>query len=292
MSLKLSDYEGYFNWTMSYKLDSDIHLLYGRVEPRVKTESNAGAKRKAKLYHRFGGKTRLVAWMASHCTTNSLREDYVAELGRYIPVDIYGACGNGNFFCPRNESHWLSEKFCYDRIEYNYKFYLSFENSICNDYVTEKFFLLMERRVVPIVFGGADYERLAPPHSFIDARKFEPSSLANYLLHLNANPLLYEEYFRWKDNYTVQAGVEQMARHGFCDLCSKLHQDLPAKVYNNLADHWSSETQCLIVKKWNATSNHMKSSSYNWFYNERKRTPPPKKTTTKTKDKMKPKWKI
>ncbi|RXG61965.1 Alpha-(1,3)-fucosyltransferase C, partial [Armadillidium vulgare] len=46
-------------------------------------------------------------------------------------VDIYGRCG------PLNCSH--SED-CYETFEKEYKFYFSFENSICHDYITEKLF--------------------------------------------------------------------------------------------------------------------------------------------------------
>ena len=67
-------------------------------------------------------------------------------------------------------------------------FYLAFENSICNDYVTEKFFRGLQvtignldnigpkqncqAPVVPIVLGGANYSALAPNHSFIHVDDF------------------------------------------------------------------------------------------------------------------------
>lgn len=74
--------------------------------------------------------------MASHCKTPGRREAYVHELNRFIPVDIWGACGPGgpDLSCPRNEQQWLSEEYCYDWLSAKYKFYLSFENTICNDY--------------------------------------------------------------------------------------------------------------------------------------------------------------
>lgn len=251
-SIHAPNYDGYFNWTMTYKLDSDVRLLYGRIEPKAEAKAEAVTKViPSPLVRR---KTRLVAWMVSHCATNGGREAYVAELSKYIPVDIYGGCGNGTFNCERNDTHWLSEPHCYDHIEQTYKFYLSFENSICKDYVTEKFFLPMQHWVVPIVYGGADYQRLAPRHSFIDARLYSPKELASYLQLLDGNPKLYREYFWWKNQYNVEAGVEQMARHGFCDLCSKLHENPPAKVYQHLADYWSSETHCVKVHWSNESS--------------------------------------
>ena len=80
----------------------------------------------------------------------------------------------------------------------------------------------MTRKMIPVVYGGADYSSIAPPHSYIDARLFEPQELANYLSMLDANETLYNEYFWWKDNY-VEAGPEQMVKRGFCELCKKLH---------------------------------------------------------------------
>lgn len=35
----------------------------------------------------FVERPRLVAWMSSHCSTVSKREEYVSELARFIPVD-------------------------------------------------------------------------------------------------------------------------------------------------------------------------------------------------------------
>ena len=36
-------------------------------------------------------------------------------------------------------------------------FYLAFENSKCDDYVTEKFFATSKMDIVPIVMGGSNY---------------------------------------------------------------------------------------------------------------------------------------
>ena len=71
-------------------------------------------------------------------------------------------------------------------------FYLAFENSICKDYVTEKFFRglqvtiwnilwpkqICQAPVVPIVLGGANYSALAPNYSFIHVDDFN-----RYIVH-------------------------------------------------------------------------------------------------------------
>lgn len=52
----------------------------------------------------------------------------------YQQIDIYGGCGQ--LKCPRFEANK-----CFEMLNRDYKFYLSFENSNCRDYITEKFFI-------------------------------------------------------------------------------------------------------------------------------------------------------
>jgi alpha-1,3-fucosyltransferase len=138
----------------------------------------------------------------------------------------------------------ISTPGCYDMLERDYKFYLSFENSICVDYVTEKFFAILDYNVVPVVLGGANYSRFAPPNSYIDALQYTPRQLANYLKLLDSNQTLYEQYFEWKKHYVVHRGLRKMTKDAFCHLCEKLHNDGERKVYNNLQETWSAEAQC------------------------------------------------
>lgn len=179
--------------------------------------------------------------MVSHCNTHSQRETYVKELSKHIDVDIYGGCGN--LPCALDVLHH-SDPQCYDMLESNYKFYLSFENSLCPDYVTEKFFKIMAHDILPVVYGAADYTKHAPPHSFIDAGKWKPRELAAYLKLLDANDALYDEYFWWKDHYRVEFSVNDMSRHGFCDFCQKLHEPAISKSYKELASEWGDGNQC------------------------------------------------
>ncbi|KAI9558733.1 hypothetical protein GHT06_015522 [Daphnia sinensis] len=260
--------ENLFNWTMSYKLNSDVLLLYGRIRPGPKAPTNLADTHKmmeemhlqsARNY--AANKTRQVVWMASHCNTKSLRETYVRELSKFISVDVYGGCGN--FSCDRNGTHWLSHPECYDKLEAEYKFYLSFENSICTDYATEKFFEILKRRMIPVVYGGANYSAIAPHHSYINVLDFEtPEKLAQYLRFLDENDMFYNEYFWWKEHYQVEAGVDQMARHGFCDLCKKLHQEEEViKYYPELISEWHPSTQCKYFNSWERTTTSTSTTS-------------------------------
>nr|KAG5701741.1 hypothetical protein BaRGS_004343 [Batillaria attramentaria] len=128
-----------FNWTMTYRFDSDIVDLYGYMAMRetvpVKNYTNILAK-----------KTKFAAWLVSNCWTPGKRMDYVKRLQKLVPVDIYGGCGPHK--CPR--SH---DNACFEKFSTQYKFYLSFESGLCQDYVSEKFFRYMETDAVVVARG-------------------------------------------------------------------------------------------------------------------------------------------
>ena len=133
-------------------------------------------------------------------------------------------------------------------VESKYKFYLSFENSICNDYVTEKFFKVLDNDIVPVVLGGADYSKLAPEKSFIDARDFRSiADLAGYLKYLDKNATAYAEYFEWKSHFkAVQAYPEV-----FCELCLALNNpSTPKKSYPDIFKWWRTDGHCIKKGKF------------------------------------------
>ena len=102
---------------------------------------------------------------------------------------------NRDTYTPQNKPTKLhfrtkvqKEDGCFKKLASQYKFYLSFENSICDEYVTEKLTRAFASNVVPIVFGGANYSQITPPNSVINVDNFETiESLANYLTELDHN---------------------------------------------------------------------------------------------------------
>ena len=123
-----------FDLTFTYRVDSDFWAPYSTYEeiPFVN------------LSHQdfSAGKDKLVAWMVSNCRIR-LRKSFVRELQKYIAVDVYGRC-SGQFgksrSCSRGEA-------CTAIIK-QYKFYLSFENALCEDYITEKYWDHLGRLIV------------------------------------------------------------------------------------------------------------------------------------------------
>ena len=163
---------------MTFRTDSDIFMPYGQVGKR-----NTKIKNKPVVWK---SKTKLAAWFVSHCVTLSKREKLVNKLVEHLPpnsLDIYGFCGPEK--CPRGNE---TKESCWQKVENNYKFYLSLENSICKDYVTEKMFEALKHNVVPVVLGGANYSAIFPEKSFINMQDFTSmKDLASYLLMLGEN---------------------------------------------------------------------------------------------------------
>ena len=137
-------------------------------------------------------------------------------------------------------------------VEKDYYFYLSFENSICVDYVTEKFFNALNKTVVPIALGGADYAKSAgaPRKSFINAYKDfrDPASLARYLQKLMDDPEMYSSYFWWKGYYNVDTSSQSTAEKSFCEACERLHGGTDHQVYNDMEEWWVHKSKCKHVR--------------------------------------------
>ena len=242
-----SHFDNFFNWTMSYQRNSDIVYDYGRIvalptAPKSESEIAERIAESGRGVNRAEGKMKMVAWFCSHCYTHSRREKYVNLLRKYINVDMYGGCYMKQ--CQLNETSYLSDDSCYEMLDHNYRFYLSFENSLCTDYVTEKFFNILQYNVIPIVMGGVDYSTIAPPHSYIDALQYTPRQLAEYLLLLSTNETLYNEYFWWKPYYKIELRYPVSETRALCQLCEKLHRNQTVSIYKDLRPHWGMEAQC------------------------------------------------
>ena len=196
------------DWTATYRRDSTIVAPYGAWR-----RHRAGQTEASQAMVNFAeNKTGLVAWLVSNCNTRNGRLEYAQQLATHIRLDIYGRCGTEQ--CQKNSQQ------CRDQLR-QYKFYLSFENSNCADYITEKFWEnALHNNILPIVMGPSiqDYEAVAPPKSFIHVKSFaSPADLARYLHVLDQDDDLYNEYFAWK-----QMG-DFIATKFFCRVCSMLH---------------------------------------------------------------------
>jgi alpha-1,3-fucosyltransferase 10 len=174
-----------FDLVMCHRRDADVWIPYFtpgtademRTPPREKTE-----------------RAPAVCFQSSPIN-HSGRIEYLAELSRHLRVDSYGqvlrnrALGGAD----RGRATLLETIACY-------RFTLAFENSIEEDYVTEKFFDPLVAGSVPVYLGAPNVADFAPgDRCYINVGDYaEPHELARYLNHLCREPHEYEGYLAWK----------------------------------------------------------------------------------------------
>jgi len=231
--LNLKLFDDFFNATMTYHRGADVVYPYAVIAPGVQE----GA------VPEYESRTSAASWVASHCDSQSHREDYVKRLQHHLQVDTFGACGSLTS-CPGDTpGAGARVAGCYQRLAHTHFFHLAFENSLCEDYITEKFWTALQVGLVPVVMGpGRDsYLRVAPPDSFIHVDDFPgPEQLAAYLFTLMHDPPSYANYFAWRGRFKVQHAANVK-----CDLCAFAHQQhaRPRKTVR-ISHVWGRDTQC------------------------------------------------
>ncbi|XP_035828706.1 uncharacterized protein LOC101864027 [Aplysia californica] len=231
-----------FNWTMSYRLDSDVVTHYGLVRRRRKPRA---PRNYAEI---LGNKTKLVAWITSNDETASDREGYVKELQKQgIDVDIFKHHPN----CTR-----LRDPECTAMVGQKYKFYLALENSYCQNYITEKFYKYFDLDLVLITLGENEYSEIAPKETFINTADYKsPKELASRLKFLDSHDDAYLQILKEKDKYfsihenhnAFPDGIFLEDRYEavpVCHLCHRLwNLDRYRKTISNITE-WYSASRC------------------------------------------------
>ncbi|KAK6734639.1 hypothetical protein RB195_018058 [Necator americanus] len=244
----------FFNWTATYLLSSDVVFKYGLFYLSAKEAELKGFKfvnfhiDESALIKKKSG----IFGIISNCKTLAGRELAIKELSRYINVTIGGKCAmNENYLnlCPSGNS-------CSELYE-QYPFYFAVENSVCKDYVTEKYWDRTSFASIPIVMRRKIYESSnMPPHSFIAMDDYNsPKEMAENLRKIESDKRAYEEYFTWrKGQWTAAPWNAPGYRNGFCRLCERLWEENPQE--KTIEDVWAwfdASSECEgdeFVKRW------------------------------------------
>ena len=176
-----------FDLTMTYRRTADIPVFY------LPNDKNLVHGLRQAIPPKIS--EPLVAAFVSSSFNRSRRKEYIQELTRYLPIASYGSFLRNRTLAddqgPASKLETIAR----------YKFTLAFENSCCEDYVTEKFYEPLLAGSVPIYLGAPNVEQFAPgEHCFIDTANFrDPRHLAEYLRALDGDDAAYQAYFAWKE---------------------------------------------------------------------------------------------
>lgn len=142
----------------------------------------------------------LVAYVQSSCDTPSGRDDYVSQLMKHIRVDSYGLCLQNRQLPDflRDRQKMKDAEFL--KILAKYKFVLAIENAVCEDYITEKLWKVLQVGSVPVYYGAPNVREWLPNEmSAILIEDFEsPKELADHLQQLHQDDQAYMTYLRHK----------------------------------------------------------------------------------------------
>ncbi|XP_063328810.1 4-galactosyl-N-acetylglucosaminide 3-alpha-L-fucosyltransferase 9-like [Pelmatolapia mariae] len=215
-SSKLSGIEKLFNLTLNYRQDANIGVPSGTIVPAEGEENFVPPS-----------KNKLVCWIVSNWNPQHDRVKYFNELQKHVKVHAYG----------RAFGKHISDNDLMPTIT-SCKFYLSFENSVHKDYITEKLFNPLSVGTVPVVLGPTrqNYEKIVQGDAFIHVDDFSsPKDLADYLLLLDNNEEMYLKYFEWRRHFKVKK-VQFPVEHA-CLTCDYLRRNKEYKAFNDL-DKW------------------------------------------------------
>ncbi|XP_030029346.1 alpha-(1,3)-fucosyltransferase C-like [Manduca sexta] len=237
-------YDDFFNWTWTYKLDSDIPSpffnIYDDKNKLVGPKKDMKWVEKMKHNDRYKSliknKDKAVMWIIPKCKVKNKHQDFIRELKDELKsynytIDTYGTCGKNK--CPEGK---ISK--CYKIMEKRYFFQLDFEETFAEDYINERIVKTLTHLAIPIVLGGADYTRFLPPGSYINTQIFDMKKLCAIIDYLIKNPNMYEYFFDWKNHYYYAP----KSKSYICDLCSKLNNNSAVKKsYAEFRQWWNPD---------------------------------------------------
>uniref|UniRef100_A0AC34F5B5 Fucosyltransferase n=1 Tax=Panagrolaimus sp. ES5 TaxID=591445 RepID=A0AC34F5B5_9BILA len=225
----------FFNVSMTFRRNSTIWIPYNKFEAiKPEEKDNETLVWADKQVDEIVAKKRKFAVIfVSNCETNSNRESYLAELQKYANVTVHGEC-NG---------HQISTEEMKAEMEKHF-FVLAFENSVCEDYVTEKFWKI-KNLIVPIVLKRSILKGIAEDEYFIAADDFDSAhTLAKRLLYLTKTPDEYKKYLSWTKKYkkTNFYKGNNWSKY-FCKLC-EMATKKEEHTIENIFEWWEMDAKC------------------------------------------------
>lgn len=220
--IKNRKFRDYFDLWMGYHQNDDIIYSYYQANYEEELKKSPLLIRKNK-----------VCMFISSGFNKSYRKEYLTELMKHIEIDSYGKLYN-NIRLEKDEG----KESLLETIS-KYKFVIAFENSIAEDYVTEKFYNPLLAGTVPIYKGVPNVGDFIPGENcFLDVNLFStPKELAEFIEECYKDEKLYMGYHEWRNKpilCSFKEKLEKIQKSPFTRLCIKIQEVKRNKSNNNI----------------------------------------------------------
>ncbi|KAN0041397.1 hypothetical protein ACTFIV_003936 [Dictyostelium citrinum] len=224
-----------FNITAGYPRVKDhnnqthIYVPYGPIEYNG-SDSYAH-------YAKFGVNKELpskrnnsIVWIASNCWHEDYkRVNLVKSIMNITRVDSYGSCLNNKNFTNKDKLITIKHEQKLKVLK-RYTFSIAFENSLCEDYITEKLWESLSVGTIPIYLGAPNIKEFLPdPDSIINVRDFQSvNDLVNYLKMVENDESLRLKHLRWISRIKWSKQFQNVYDESLnnldllCSICSKI----------------------------------------------------------------------
>ncbi|XP_075239868.1 4-galactosyl-N-acetylglucosaminide 3-alpha-L-fucosyltransferase 9-like isoform X2 [Convolutriloba macropyga] len=250
--------ENSFNWTIFASPQATINRPYFYIRPKRIASDYESLEKEVSL----DKKAKSVCWIVSNCYADMAHR---TVMGRKLiaalknKAHLWGMAANSCLSSVRtnvinhgpvnrmsNDLHTPQQKIISDC-----KFYIAFENSICAEYITEKFVNALKVGAVPIVNGWRDSYEEVLPGGFIHTSDFKSMEhLAEHVNYLLENRTALMQYHNWRK--TKQ--VDYIGLEANCQMCQKLSHlekqriaggNVNTSFYTNLASSLKQMQPCV-----------------------------------------------
>jgi len=196
--------DGFVNFEYSHKQSSDFPMYDYHSHVVIKENKTFNTEKNF-----MKNKTKLAAALISNIHYSPSERIKIIEKLRDLglEIDIYGSSG---LQCPYN---------CKEYIADNYLFYLAFENSLCPDYISEKYFGFLNKDIIIVTYGLGNYTKYTQT-SHIDVLEYNNlTDLAKRLIYLSKNRVVYNSLFLDRK----QLSFEQSDNYFECNICKQMN---------------------------------------------------------------------
>jgi len=183
-----------------------------------------------KANEKFPVKKKFCCFMYSNCQEKYLgvvkRKQFYFKMRDAFPnrVDNLGRCYNKNY----SKNGWWQNNI---DIYTQYKFVISFENQPIDGYISEKLWVPMVKRSIPIYFGAPDIKKYFNPKSFINVNDFKSfEDCIQFVRKVDEDDTLYQKILQEPYFYNNEIDMKLFSYHYGGEFYLNLKNILPLEI--------------------------------------------------------------